>query len=188
MWEKLRLLLERDWEKHNRDITIEIPQYEQIIKSVLSMKHFNYLKQFMIRLFRNNLYFKNVTSKFAESGILCNSCKSAPEDRIHFFKCKIHSEIMHKLFTCFTHIKLLKTIPNLEPFLHNTTLPLNHPTNLIYISTLKFMYNLRCLKKIPTLTSVKHHVSQFVETAIKMYPDDSNWIRCHQISYIIETI
>ena len=114
LWEKSRLSLERDWEKHNIDITIEIPQYEQIIKSILNMKHFNHLKQFMIKLFRNNLYFKNVTSKFAESGILCNSCKSAPEDRIHFFQCKTHLEIIQKLFlalpiwNCFKKVPILK--------------------------------------------------------------------------------
>ena len=57
LWENSRLSLERDWEKHNIHVTIEIPKFEQIIKSILNMKHQNYLKQFMIKLFRNNLYF-----------------------------------------------------------------------------------------------------------------------------------
>ena len=61
LWEKSRIALERDWEKVNINITIEISQYENIIRSVLRMKHHNYLKQFMLKLFRNNLYFKNVT-------------------------------------------------------------------------------------------------------------------------------
>ena len=39
LWEKSRLSLERDWEKHNIDTTIEIPQFEKINKSVLNMKH-----------------------------------------------------------------------------------------------------------------------------------------------------
>ena len=96
-WEKSRLALERDWEKVNIDTTIEINQYEDIIRSVLRMKHHNYLKQFMVKLFRNNLYFKNVTSKFSNSGLLGNSCKEHPENRPHFFLCKIHSEIIQKL-------------------------------------------------------------------------------------------
>merc|ERR1712154_5288 len=70
LWEKSRIALERDWEKININITIEINQYKNIIRSVLRMKHHNYLKQFMLKLFRNNLYFKNVTSKFTESGIM----------------------------------------------------------------------------------------------------------------------
>ena len=142
LWEKSRLSLERDWEKNNVNITLEIEQYEQIVKSVLSIHHFNYLKQFMIKLYRNNLYFKNITSKFADSGIMCNSCKSAAEDRIHFFRCKIHTEIIQKLFFCFTQIDLLKKIPEIEPFFFNTTIPLNHPTNILYISTIKLMYYL----------------------------------------------
>ena len=58
LWEKSRISLERDWEKTNIHVTIDIKQYENIIKSVLRMKHHNYLKQFMVKLFRNNLYFK----------------------------------------------------------------------------------------------------------------------------------
>ena len=85
LWEKSQISLERDWAKANLDITIEIKQYENIIKSVLRMKHHNYLKQFMVKLFRNNLYFKNVTSKFSDSGTVCNSCKEHPENRPHFF-------------------------------------------------------------------------------------------------------
>ena len=79
-------------------------------------------------------------------------------------------------------------MPNLKPFFHNTTLPLSHPTNLIYISPLKYIYNLRYFETIPTLTSKKHHVVGFVESPIEMYPNDSNWLRCRQISYIIDII
>ena len=61
LWEKSILSLERDWGKNDVHITAENKRYEQIIKYVLSMRHFNYLKQFMIKLFRNNLYFKNIT-------------------------------------------------------------------------------------------------------------------------------
>ena len=82
LWEKSRLALERDWDKVNINITINIQQYEDIVRSVLKMKHHNYLKQFMIRLFRNNLYFKNVTSKFSDSGLICNSCKESQENRL----------------------------------------------------------------------------------------------------------
>ena len=97
-------------------ITIEIEQYEPIIKSILNIRHFNYLKQFMIKLFRNNLYFKNDTLKFSDSGTICNSCKSKNEDRIHLFKCKIHAEIIDNLFFGFTELKTLKKKPCIEPY------------------------------------------------------------------------
>ena len=101
------------------------------------MQHFNYLKQFMIKLFRNNLYFKNITSKFTDSVIMCNSCKIEPEDIIHFFKCKIHNEFIQKLFKSLIYLELLENTPKNGPFFHNTSLPLNQPTNLIYISIIK---------------------------------------------------
>ena len=174
LWEKSRLSLERDWGKNNVHITVELEQYEQILKSVLSICHFNYLKQFMIKLFRNNLYFKNITSKFADSGIMCNSCKLVAEDRIHFFRCRNHNDIIQKLFFCFTHLKLFSKVAEIEPLFYNTSLPLNHPTNLIYISTIKCMYNLRYLEIVPTFTIVKNHISQFVATTVQMYLGDQN--------------
>ena len=108
LWEKSRLSLERDWEKHNIHLTIQIGDFEEIIKTILSMKHHNYLKQFLLKLFRNNLYFKNVTSKFTDSGLQCHSCKNEEENRAHFFLCKIHNEILQKLFKCFINLNILK--------------------------------------------------------------------------------
>ena len=48
LWEKSLIALERDWEKANINITININHYENAIRSVLKMKHHNYLKQFMV--------------------------------------------------------------------------------------------------------------------------------------------
>ena len=44
LWENSRLSLERDWEKHNVHVTIEIPKFEKVIKSILEIKHQSYLK------------------------------------------------------------------------------------------------------------------------------------------------
>ena len=173
LWEKSRKSLEKDWEKVYLNITNGINQYEKIIKSVLSMKYHNYLKQFMMKLFRNNLYFKNITSKFSDSGIICNSCKEHPENRPHFFLCEKHSTIFEKLNACFINLKLLKSSPSITPHFYNSTLSINHPTNLILIFTMKFMYNLRFNKTVPNLPLVQYHISRFVSTSIEMYPDDN---------------
>ena len=120
--------------KINLNITIPINQYEKIIKSVLSMKHHNYLKQFMVRLFRNKIHLKNITSKFWDSGTICNSCKEHPENRPHFFLCNKHLTIIEKLNRCFINLKILKTSPNITPYFFSSTLSINHPSNLIFIS------------------------------------------------------
>ena len=172
LWENSRKSLEKDWEKVNLNTTIKINQYEKIIKSVLSMKHHNYLKQFMVKLFRNNLYFKNITSKFSDSGTICNSCKEHPENRPHFFLCIKHLTIIEKLNCCFINLKILKTSPSISPYFFNSTISINHPSNLIFISTMKFMYNLRFDETVPNLPLVQNHISRFVSTSIKMYPDD----------------
>ena len=116
LWENSRLSLERDWEKHDIHVTIEIQEFEKVIKTILNIKHHNYLKQFMIKLFRNNLYFKNVTAKFTDSGTKCLSCKTEVEDRIHFFYCEKHALIIKKLFQCFVNLNFLKKIPEICPF------------------------------------------------------------------------
>jgi hypothetical protein len=178
LWEISRLSLEKDWEKHDQYITVEIEYYEQLIKAILNMRHFNYLKQFMVKLFRNNLHFKNVTQKFSDSGTLCNSCKIEHEDRIHFFLCRVHQNLIETLFYGFTDLKILKRKPNIQPYFYNTTLPLNHATNIIYISMLKCIYNLRYFDIVPTKKIVKNHLSTFLKMAVLMYPDDLTWKRC----------
>ena len=188
LWEKSRKSLEKDWEKINLNYTIDIKQYEKIIKSVLSMKHNNYLKQFMVKLFRNNLYFKNITSKFSDSGITCNSCKESPEDRPHFFSCKVHLKIIEKLNACFVNLEILKQPPSITPFFYNHTLSINHPSNLIFISTIKFMYNLRYEEIIPSLPLVQSHISRFVETSVEMYPENSIWTCCRKIPLMMAHI
>ena len=188
MWEKSRKSLEKDWEKVNLNFTIEIKQYEKIIKSILSMKHHNYLKQFMVKLFRNNLYFKNITSKFSDSGIICNSCKNHPENRPHFFLCEKHTTIFEKLNACLINLKLLKTSPSITPYFYNSTLSINHPTNLILISTMKFMYNLRFSEIVPNLPLVQDHISRFVSTSVEMYPDDNIWKICQKIPLMMQYI
>ena len=142
----------------------------------------------MIKLYRNNLYFKNVTSKFTDSGIKCFSCKTEVEDRVHFFICKIHTNIINKLFQCYTNLDLLKKSPDICPFFFNHTIPTNHPTNSIYMSVIKYMYNLRYSEIIPNLQCVGGHVSRFVATAIQMYPSDVRWQTCQKIPLMLQYI
>jgi hypothetical protein len=180
--------LERDWEKQNIHLTIKIADFEEIIKTILNMKHHNYLKQFMIKLFRNNLYFKNVTSKFTDTGLQCHSCKTNEENRTHFFLCKIHNEILQKLFKCFINLKILKRAPEISPFFFNNTMPINHPSNILFIAVAKFMYNLRYSEEIPNLQRVKYHVMRFVCTAIEMYPSDPIWKELKKIPIMLDHI
>ena len=145
------------------------------------MKHHNYLKKFMVKLFRNNLYFKSITSKLSDSGIIYISCKEFPDNRPHFFLCKTHSEIIQTLFSCFVNLNLLKTAPSITPYFYNSTISINHPTNLIFISTIKYMYNLRYNETVPNLLLIKSHVSRFVSTASEMYQQDNDWKLCQYI-------
>ena len=142
----------------------------------------------MVNLFRNNLYLKNVTSKFSDSGTICNSCKEHPENRPHFFLCNKHLTIIEKLNRCFINLKILKTTPSITPYFFSPTHSINHLSNLILISIMKFMYNLRFDETVPNLPIVQNHISRFVSTSIKMYPHDNTWKRCLKIPLMMEYI
>ncbi len=142
----------------------------------------------MIKLFRNNLYFKNVTAKFTDSGTKCFSCKTQNKDRVHFYLCEKHIVIIKKLFQCFVNLKFLKKIPEIVPFFFNNMMPTNHPTNIIYITVIKFMYNLRYSELIPNLQCVGNHVSRFVATANEMYPSGPIGVACRKIPQMLQRI
>ena len=48
------------------------------------------------------------------------------------------------------------------------------------------MYNLRHIEIVPTFTIVKNHILPFVATAVQIYPNDQNWLKCSQIPNIFE--
>ena len=121
-------------------------------------------------------------------GTICNSCKESQENRPHFFTCKIHAEIINKLYTCFVNLKLLKTTHNIAPYFYNHTISINHPTNLILIWTYKYMYNLRFDEIVPNIPLIKSHVSKFVSTAIEMYPYDNVWKTCERIPLMLQIL
>ena len=50
------------------------------------------------------------------------------------------------------------------------------------------MYNLRFFEIVPNLQCVKNHVSQFVATAIEMYPNKSTWEKCSKIPLMLQYI
>ena len=53
---------------------------------------------------------------------------------------------------------------------------------------MKLMYNLIFDETVPNLPLVQNHISQFVSTSIKMYPDNNTWKRCLKIPLMMEYI
>ena len=53
---------------------------------------------------------------------------------------------------------------------------------------MKFMYNLRFDETVPNLPLVQNHISQFILTSIKIYPDNNTWKRWLKIPLMIEYI
>ncbi len=86
------------------------------IHKMLHLKHFNKIKQFMIRLLRNNLYFRNITSNFADHSNQCYICQKSTDNIIHFLTCNVHEELLNNLRDKMRKIKLVSDFPTNPPF------------------------------------------------------------------------
>merc|ERR1712082_454488 len=55
LWESAMISLDRSWEKAGTPQEITKDEFNLTVDKILHLKHFNKIKQFMIRLRRNNL-------------------------------------------------------------------------------------------------------------------------------------
>ena len=73
-------------------------KFEHIINKVLNLRYFNILKQFILKIVRNNLFFRNVTFNWDDHSYLCISCLEKNENRTHFVQCRINKTFLDTLF------------------------------------------------------------------------------------------
>ncbi len=103
----------------------------------------------MIRLLLNNLYFCNVTSNFTDHSNQCYICQKSTDNIVHFLTCNVHEELLNNLRDEMRKIKLVLNFPTNLPFFFDTNLDANHPTNVIFMLTLNFLYSLRYSENYP---------------------------------------
>ncbi len=114
----------------------------------------------MIRLLWNNLYFRNVTSNFADHTNQCYICQTSTDKRIIFLTCNVHEGLLNNLREEMRRIRLVPSFPTNLPYFFNTEINPNPPTNVIFMLTLIFLYSIRYSETIPNIEMVKWHVRQ----------------------------
>ncbi len=124
----------------------------------------------MIRLLRNNLYFRNVTSNFADHTNQCYICHKSTDNRIHFITCNVHEGLLNNLREEMRKIKLVSNFPTNLPYFFDTEIDANHHVNIIFMLTLNFLYSLRYSETIPNIEMVKLHIRRLSKLLQIMYP------------------
>ncbi len=69
-----------------------------------------------------------------------------------------------------SRIKLISEFPKNLPNFFDTQIDANHPANVIFMSTLNFLYSLRYSETIPNIEMVKWHIKRLSKLAVIMYP------------------
>merc|ERR1712082_255041 len=142
---------------------------------ILHLKHLNKVKHFMSRLLQNNLYFRNVTSNFADHTNQCYICHKNTDNIINFITCNVHKGLLNNLREEMRKIRLVSSFPMNLPYFFDTEIDANHLANVIFISTRNFLYSLRYSETIPNIEMVKWHVKGLSKLTLIMYPQNYEW-------------
>ena len=143
----------------------------------LNMKGFNKLEQFMLKLIRNNIFFKMsfairiITSIFN----ICLSCAQHIQNIKHFVCCNICETLQNTIVSQILDISLISDFPKELTFFFNDQENINHSSHVVYISTLHFIYSLRHSSTPPNLDLVKSNVAPITSLAVVMFPLEINW-------------
>ena len=129
------------------DLTNFDPDYEfdpdsffnNVIK-IMSIKYFNRIKQFIIRLYRNNLFLGHTLGK-TPSRTICYACDKHRESRVELmFNCSITNRILQFMIRILRKVGCLRDGCKIDMFLFYRY-PINSIENVTLMFTWKFIYN-----------------------------------------------
>ena len=104
--------IETDFINTDLNFNIDKDSFYESIKDILKIKHFNKIKEFVIRLYRNNLYLNTRSYKWnKEKSNLCSNCKNKLETRIHIFQaCSTIKDLPAFFERILTSVGLLQSV------------------------------------------------------------------------------
>ena len=79
-WSNAKLSHENETYLHDKNYMYEDEMFDEVISRVLRMRDFNFLKEYMLRTMRNNVYLNVRMCKWADDkNELCSNCGLWPE-------------------------------------------------------------------------------------------------------------
>ena len=113
-----------------------------MVERIMSLNYFNRIKQFMIRLFQNNLYLGNKSNNKQKSVITnCFTCGNHPENCVEvMLNCARSNSILQFLIIVLKKVGRLGNGCKINMFLFKNY-PVNSIENISLMFTWKYIYN-----------------------------------------------
>ena len=143
-WTKCGLKLEDDLYNESIDWEYDEVRILHIVKQVYKTPYLNRLKQFFLRLLRNNLFLGNRNQKLSSSDpYLCFMCSKHPERHVPIlYSCEVVKGLIYKLVEILRGANLLKNGASIEVFLFKEY-DFNSIENLALVTLWDFVYKAR---------------------------------------------
>ena len=139
-WDGLCNKMESDLTKLDQNYEFYRECFFNNVKKIMNIKYFNRIKQFMIRLYRNNLFLgHNFGSKTSPTE--CYACNNHRESRVELMlNCDITSKILQLMIRILKKAGCLSNGCKIDMFLFDRY-PVNSIENITLMFTWKFIYN-----------------------------------------------
>ena len=134
--------MERDLTDFDPNYIFDRDEFFSAVKKIINLNYFNRIKQFMIRLFRNNLFLGNKTKNMQKNTIVnCFACGRHPENRTEvMLNCARSNNILQFLIRILKKAGKLSYGCKINMFLFESY-PINSIENISLMFTWKHIYN-----------------------------------------------
>ena len=132
--------MENDLLNFDPDYEFDRDNFFNNVHKIMSIKFFNRIKQFMIRLYRNNLFLGHTPGKGSEKA-LCYACGKHKETRVELLiNCRVTNKILQIMIRILRKAGCLKNGCKIDIFLFERY-PINSIENITLMFTWKYIYN-----------------------------------------------
>ena len=127
--------MERDLTDFDPNYVFEMDDFFANVKKIMKLNFFNRIKQFMIRLYRNNLFLGNKSKNMQKNGIVnCFASGNIPENRVEtMLNCSRSNNILQFLIRVLKKAGKLSNGCQIDMFIFK-----NYPINSIENIALMF--------------------------------------------------
>ena len=158
--------MERDLTDFDPNYVFEMDEFYSNVKKIMNLNFFNRIKQFMIRLYRNNLFLGNKSKNGQKNGITtCFACNNHPENRSR------SNKILQFLVRVLKKARILNKRCQIDMFIFKTY-PINSIENIALRFTSEHIYNSKFSNKtllcVPYAYALKRLVSDITLTGLPL--------------------
>ena len=168
-WASPCIKMENDIMANDPLYSFEPESFAENIKNIMKLKYFNRIKQFMIRLYHNNLYLgHNLDKNSGDTQIKCHLCKNHKESRVGLFlNCSVTNKLLQLIIRILKKSGCLASGCIIEMFLF-AKYPISSIENITLMFTWKYLYNSKFAQTSMTERLYLHTYKGLIAVIIEM--------------------